>query len=102
MKRKRNLVRRTDLHIRRCCRKLTEKQRKRIVMAAFTLFALSCLYVIFSSLIDFGHSEKGLEIRHIRSPDGMLKENRDKKDNHFKDNYDYGYPENQDTTRPVA
>lgn len=101
MKRKLDLVRRTDMHIRRYCRKLTEKQRKQIVMTAFTLFAVGCMYVIFSSLLDFGHSDKGLEIKHIRSPDGMLKEKTNQIDNHFKDIQDYGHPENQNTDRPI-
>ena len=104
MKRKRDLVRRADLRIRRYCRKLTGKQRKQIVLTAFTLFALGCLYVIFSSLLDFGHSDKGLEIEHIRSPDGLLEEKTKEKDkdNHFKDIQDYGHTENQDTPRPVT
>lgn len=102
MKRKRDLVRRADLRIRKYCRKLTEKQRKQIVLTAFTLFALGCLYVIFSSLLNFGHSDKRLEIEHIRSPDGLLEEKTNEKDNHFKDIQDYGHPENQDTPRPVA
>lgn len=102
MKRKRDLARRTDLRIRRCCRRLTEKQRKQIVLTAFTLFALGCLYAIFSCLFDFGHSDKGLEIEHIRSPDGLFQEKTNEKDNHFKDHYDYGHSENQDTTRLVA
>lgn len=102
MKRKLDLVRQADLRIRRYCRKLTEKQRKQIVLTTFTLFALGCIYVIFSSLLDFGHSGKGLEIEHIRSPDGMLEEKTNQKDNHFKDIQDYGHPENQDTPRSVT
>lgn len=101
MKRKRDLVRRADLRIRKYCRKLTEKQRKQIVLTAFTLFALGCMYVIFSSLLNFGHSDKVLEIKHIRSPDGLLEEKTNEKDNHFKDIQDYGHSENQDTPRLV-
>lgn len=102
MKRKRDLVRRADLRIRKYCWKLTEKQRKQIVLTAFTLFALGCMYTIFSSLLDSGHSGKGLEIKHIRSPDGLLEEKTNEEDNHFKDIQDYGHPKNQDTSRPVA
>lgn len=102
MKRELRIGKRADLRIRRCCRKLTGKQRVTIVITAFTLFALGCVYMIFSSLLDFGHPGKGLEIEHIRSPDGLLEKDTDKKDNHFKDYYDYGYPENQDTVQAVA
>lgn len=102
MKRKRNLVRWADLWIRRCCWKLSEKQRKIIVVTALTLFALGCLYMIFSSLIDFGHPDKRLEIEHIRSPNRMLEEKTNQKDNQFKYIQDYGHSENQDTSRPVA
>ena len=102
MKRKRSLRRWADLRIRRYCRKLTRKQRVMIVVTAFTLFALGCLYMIFSSLLDFGHPGKELEIEHIRSPDGLLEKDTDKKDNHFKDYYDYVHPENQDPIQAVA
>lgn len=100
MKRELKIWKRADLRIRRFCRKLTGRQRAFAVATAFTLFASGCLYMVFSSIADFGNFEGGLEIEHIRpleleKPDGQT----DYKNNHFKDHYDYGHSENQDTTR---
>ncbi|GAE84896.1 hypothetical protein JCM10512_3273 [Bacteroides reticulotermitis JCM 10512] len=82
------------------CRKLPEKQRIILVATASVLFALGCLYAVFSSLSDFGHSGDGLEIEHIRplEPEKPgIPVNHE--NNHFKDYYDDGHSENQDTAR---
>lgn len=102
MKRRRNYLKRTDSFIRWYCRKLTEKQRRAVVTTAFVLFMASCLYMIASSLSGFGKPDGSLEIEHIRSPRQMLDDNKKNENNHFKDYYDYGYPENQDTVRLVS
>lgn len=102
MKRRRNHLKRADSLIRWYCRKLTEKQRIAVVATIFVLFMASCLYMIASSLTRFGQPDGSLEIEHIRSPRQMLDGNKKNENNHFKDYYDYGYPENQDTIRLVS
>lgn len=102
MKRRRSYLKRADILIRRYCRKLTEKQRVAVVATAFVLFMASCLYMITSSLSKFGQPDGSLEIEHIRSPRQMLDGNKKNANNHFKDYYDYGYPDNQDTVRLVS
>lgn len=99
MKRRKNHWKRADSRLQWYCRKLTKKQRVVFIATAFVLFLTSCLYVITASLCDFGTSGGGLEIEHIRPLDMRLK-----KDTiiHFKDYYDYGHPQNQDTVRLVA
>lgn len=102
MKRRNNYLKRADSLMRWYCRKLTEKQRVAVVATAFVLFMVSCLYMITSSLSGFGEREGSLEIEHIRSPEQMLNGNKKNENIHFKDYYDYGYPENQDTVRLVS
>lgn len=48
---------------------LTPKTRLRIVLAAFAVFALLCLYMTATAVIGFGKGEKALEIRHIEKLD---------------------------------
>lgn len=100
MKRTLKFWERTDGRIRRFCRKMTKNQRAIVVVTASVLFALACLYMVFSSVANFGYSGGGMEIEHIRpleleKPDKQI----DYENNHFKDYYDYGHSENQDTTR---
>lgn len=101
MKRRNNYLR-ADSLMRWYCRKLTERQRVAVVATAFVLFMASCLYMIASSLTGFGKPDGSLEIEHIRSPRQMLDGVKRNENNHFKDYYDYGYPENQDTVRLVS
>lgn len=100
MKREQKFWKRTDLRIRRFCRNLTNRQRTVGVATAFILFALSCLYMVFCSIADFGYSGDGPEIEHIRLLE-LEKPGKqtDYEKNHFKDHYDYGHSENQDTAR---
>lgn len=100
MKRELKLWKRADLRIRWFCRKLTKRQRAVAVTVASALFALSCLYMVADSLSDFGRSGDGLEMEHIR-PLELEKSDAptNYEDNHFKDHYDYGHSENQDTVR---
>ena len=44
---------------------LPPKARLRIVIAAFAVFALLCLYMTATAIIGFGKGEKALKIRHI-------------------------------------
>ena len=44
---------------------LPPKARLGIVLAAFSVFALLCLYMTATALIGFGKGEEALEIRHI-------------------------------------
>lgn len=99
MKRKHNFWRRTDVRIRRCCRKLTPRQRMASVMTASVLFMAGCLYMIITALSGFGKPEGGLEIEYIRSPGHMLDNDRNNGNIHFNDIQDYGHPENKDTVR---
>lgn len=102
MKRRNNYWKRADSRIRWYCRKLTEKQRVVIVAMAFTLFMASCLYMIVTSLSGSGKPERYLEMEHIHPPGQMPGGNGNNEDNHLKDYYDYGHPENQDTVRLVS
>ena len=100
MKRELKLWKRADVRIRMLCRKLTEKQRVTVVVTAFALFTASCLYMVFSSLSEFGRSDEGMEIEHI-CPLELEKpgKQKDYRNIHFKDIQDYGPTENQDTVR---
>lgn len=62
-------------------------------------FMAGCLYMILSSLSGFGEPGGGLKIEHIRPLD--IKPEKDTTI-HFKDYYDYGHSENQDTVRLVC
>lgn len=95
-------MRRADSLIRRYCRKLTEKQRVAVIATASVLFLASCLYMIAVSFSGFGKPNGSLKMEHIRFPGEMLDGNKKNENNHFKDYYDYGYPENQDTVRLVS
>ena len=44
---------------------LPPKVRLRIVLAAFAVFAMLCLYMTATAIIGFGKGEEALEIRHI-------------------------------------
>lgn len=55
--------------------------------------------MILSSLLGFGEPGGGLQIEHIRPLD--IKPEKDTTI-HFKDYYDYGHSENQDTVRLVC
>lgn len=99
MKGKRNFWRRTNVRIRRCCRKLTPRQRMAFVMTASVLFMAGCLYMITTALSGFGKPAGGLEIEHIRSPGHMLDNDRNNGNIHFNDIQDYGHLENKDTVR---
>ena len=48
---------------------LPPKMRLRIVLAAFAVFAMLCLYMTATAVIGFGKGEKALEIRHIEKLD---------------------------------
>lgn len=102
MKRRNDYLKRADSLMRWYCRKLTERQRVAVVATAFVLFMASCLYMIASSLTGFGKPDGSPEIEHIRSPRQLLDGVKRNENNHFKDYYDYGYPENQDTVRLVS
>lgn len=102
MKRRSNYLKRADSLMRWYCRKLTERQRVAVVATAFVLFMASCLYMIASSLTGFEKPDGSPEIEHIRSPRQLLDGVKRNENNHFKDYYDYGYPENQDTVRLVS
>lgn len=102
MKRRSNYLKRTDSLMRWYCRKLTERQRVAVVATAFVLFMASSLYMIASSLTGFGKPDGSPEIEHIRSPRQLLDGVKRNENNHFKDYYDYGYPENKDTVRLVS
>ena len=70
-----------------------------VIAVAFALFMAGCLYMILSSLSGFGEPGGGLQIEHIRPLD--IKPEKDTTI-HFKDYYDYGHSENQDTVRLVC
>ena len=55
--------------------------------------------MILSSLSGFGEPGGGLKIEHIRPLDIKPEKNTTI---HFKDYYDYGHSENQDTVRLVC
>ena len=78
---------------------LTTGQRLAVIAVAFALFMAGCLYMILSSLLGFGEPGGGLKIEHIRPLD--IKPEKDTTI-HFKDYYDYGHSENQDTVRLVC
>lgn len=67
MKRKQNLKRQIDVRLRHLCQRLSEKQRKAVVLSAFVLFAAGCLYMVISSFIGLGGNKDNLEINHISS-----------------------------------
>lgn len=46
MKRKRNMIRQTDLQFRRFCHRLTMKQRKAVLWILFVPFAAACVYTV--------------------------------------------------------
>lgn len=102
MKRRSNYFKRADSLMRWYCRKLTERQRVAVIATAFVLFMASCLYMIASSLTGFGKPDGSPDIEHIRSPRQLLDGVKRNENNHFKDYYDYGYPENKDTVRLVS
>lgn len=99
MRRRNNSWKRPDSLLRWYCRKLTAKQRVVFIATAFGLFMASCLYIILSSLSAFGEPGRGLKMEHIRPLD--MKPEKDTTI-HFKDYYDYGYSENQDTVRFIS
>ena len=72
MKKRRTLRKLADSRIRWFCRRLTTRQRTIAVATAFTLFLISCLYVIGTSLSGFGSPKSHYEIEHIRSSKPLL------------------------------
>ena len=99
MRRRKYPWKQADILIYRYCRRLTTGQRLAVIAVAFALFMAGCLYMILSSLSGFGEPGGGLQIEHIRPLD--IKPEKDTTI-HFKDYYDYGHPENQDTVRLVC
>lgn len=99
MRRRKYPWKQADTLIHRYCRRLTTGQRLAVIAIAFALFTAGCLHMILSSLSGFGELGGGLEIEHIRPLD--IKPEKDTTI-HFKDYYDYGHSENQDTVRLVC
>jgi hypothetical protein len=93
MRRRKYPWKQADILIHRYCGRLTTGQRLAVIAVAFALFMAGCLYMILSSLLGFGEPGGGLKIEHIRPLD--IKPD-------FKDYYDYGHSENQDTVRLVC
>ena len=93
MRRRKYPWKQADILIYRYCRRLTTGQRLAVIAVAFAL------YMILSSLSGFGEPGGGLQIEHIRPLD--IKPEKDTTI-HFKDYYDYGHSENQDTVRLVC
>ena len=75
MKRKGNLKRQTEARLRLICQRLSEKQRKAVVLSAFVLFAAGCLYMVISSFIGLGGNNDHLGIDHI-TPLNLKEESR--------------------------
>lgn len=75
MKGKGNLKRQIEARLRLVCQRLSEKQRKEVVLSAFVLFAAGCLYVVISSFIGLGGNDDHLEINHI-TPLNLKEESR--------------------------
>lgn len=96
MKKKRSLRRRVDSRIRWFCRRLTNRQRKIAVATAFTLFLISCLYIIATSLSGFGTPKRHYEIEHIRPSEPLLNKGTINKNNHPKKYDDDRHSENQE------
>ena len=53
---------------------LPPKARLGIVLTAFALFAVLCLYMTVTAIIGFGKGERALEMRHIEKLDLPVQE----------------------------
>ena len=61
MKRKRNMIRQTDLQFRRFCHRLTMKQRKAVLWILFVPFAAVCVYTAYRPFMGSKNRESGME-----------------------------------------
>ena len=61
MKRKRNMIRQTDLQFRRFCHRLTMKQRKAVLWILFVPFAAACVYTMYRPFMGSKNRESGME-----------------------------------------
>ena len=57
---KRNMIRQTDLQLRRFCHRLTMKQRKAVLWILFVPFAVACVYTMYRPFM----GSKNREVRN--------------------------------------
>ena len=58
---KRNMIRQTDLQLRRFCHRLTMKQRKAVLWILFVPFAVACVYTMYRPFMGSKNRESGME-----------------------------------------